>query len=64
MTTLTITFAEFLTIKSALRDQVCEARVAQRRGARYNNAEMAEHYEDAANALEAFIEKIEGQAHA
>ena len=64
MKTLRITFEEFLTIKSALREAAAEARSESRRGARYDNAEMSAHYEDHANMIEGLIEKIEGQSFA
>jgi hypothetical protein len=62
MTTLTVEFAEFLTIKSALQDAVAEARHQARRGTMYDNADMTAHFEEHANTLQSLIEKITGQA--
>jgi hypothetical protein len=62
MTTLTVEFEEFLTIKRALQEAVLEARHESRRGERFDNAAMAAHFEDHANALESLIEKLTGQA--
>ena len=61
MKTLRVEFAEYLTIKSALREAVAEARAESRRGQRYDNYDMATHYEEQANALESLIEKLDGQ---
>jgi hypothetical protein len=62
MTTLTVEFEEFLTIKRALQEAVVESRHESRRGERFGNAAMALHFEEHANTLQSLIEKITGQA--
>ena len=61
MKTLRVEFAEYLMIKSALREAVADARAESRRGQRFENYDMANHYEEQANALESLIEKLDGQ---
>jgi hypothetical protein len=61
MKTLRVEFAEYLDIKSALREAAADARAESRRGQRYGNDDMATHYEAQANALESLIEKLDGQ---
>lgn len=61
MTTLRVEFAEYLMIKNALREAAAETRAESRRGRRYDNVDMATHYEGHANAIESLIEKLDGQ---
>jgi hypothetical protein len=59
--TLTINFAEYIAIKSALRVAASEARAEGIRGQRYENYGMALHYEEETGKLESLIEKIDSQ---
>jgi hypothetical protein len=59
--TLTINFAEYIAIKSALRVAASEARAEGIRGQRYENYDMALHYEEETGKLESLIEKLESQ---
>lgn len=63
MTTFNIEFSEYLTIKSALREAVCDARAEARRGERFENLEMRDHYQEHASYLESLIEKLDSQAY-
>ena len=62
MTNLSVSFAEFLSIKSALQEAVVEARHQARRGKLHNNPDMHDHFEDHANKLSGLVEKLSGQA--
>ena len=62
MTNLSISFAEFLAIKSALNDAVAEARHQAWRGNLHDNPDMHDHFEEHANKLAGLVEKLVGQA--
>lgn len=58
MKPITLTFAEYLLVKSALQSAIADASHQAWRGQLHNNPEMQEHFEEHANTLRALTEKL------